>query len=58
MKKNINQGFTTIELLVTLFIAAAFLASGYQLYSVILQDGGDARAQASCRMINFFCRTF
>lgn len=46
--KNISKqsGFTAVELLVTLFIAAAFLMSGYQLYSLIMKDGGEVRATA------------
>ena len=43
MKK---AGFSTVELLVTLFVAAAFLLSGYQLYAMIIKDGGETRAQA------------
>jgi prepilin-type N-terminal cleavage/methylation domain-containing protein len=39
-------GFTAVELLVTLFIAAAFLISGYQLYGLIIRDGGETRAQS------------
>ena len=56
MKNNIKQsrrqtmspsnGFTTVELLVTLFISALFLVSGYQLYDVIMKDGGNSRATA------------
>jgi len=44
----INQpdGFTVVELLISLFIASAFLLSGYQLYNVAIKDGGDARAQS------------
>lgn len=45
-KNTQNQGFTAIELLITLFIAAAFLISGYQLFSVIIKSGGQARAKA------------
>ncbi len=45
-KQQSTAGFTVVELLVTLFIAAAFLMSGYQLYDVIMKDGGDARATA------------
>ena len=41
-----QQGFTVVELLITLFIAAAFLVSGYQLFSVIVKDGGEARTQS------------
>lgn len=44
MKK--QSGFTAVELLITLFIAAAFLMSGYQLYSLIMKDGGEVRATA------------
>ena len=39
-------GFTAVELLITLFIAAAFLMSGYQLYSLIIKDAGETRATA------------
>jgi prepilin-type N-terminal cleavage/methylation domain-containing protein len=41
-----QRGFTAIELLITLFIAAAFLMSGYQLYGLIIKDSGEAKAQA------------
>lgn len=46
MKKIKKQsGFTIIELIITLFIAAAFLATGFQLYTVIIKDGGETSAQ-------------
>jgi prepilin-type N-terminal cleavage/methylation domain-containing protein len=41
-----DSGFTAVELLITLFVAAAFLVAGYQLYSVVIKDGGQTRAQA------------
>lgn len=45
--KSVNQaGFTAIELLITLFVAAAFLVSGYQLYTIIIKDSGNTRAQS------------
>ncbi len=44
--KNYKNGFSAVELLITLFIAAAFLISGYQLYAVVIKDGGEARANA------------
>ena len=44
---NKNSGFTAVELLITLFIAAAFLMSGYQLYGLIIKDSGDVRATAN-----------
>jgi len=54
MKKiNENSGFTTIELLITLFVAAAFLMSGYQLYSLIIKDSGEARNQAQASNVAF-----
>jgi prepilin-type N-terminal cleavage/methylation domain-containing protein len=40
-----QSGFSAIELLITLFIAAAFLMSGYQLYDVIMKDGGETTAK-------------
>lgn len=40
-------GFSAIELLITLFVAATFLMSGYQLYTVILEDSGSARAESA-----------
>jgi prepilin-type N-terminal cleavage/methylation domain-containing protein len=41
-----QSGFTVIELLITLFIAAAFLVAGFQLYSAIIKDGGQTRGEA------------
>lgn len=46
-------GFTAVELLITLFIAAAFLTSGYQLYSLIIKDGGETRMQARASNIAY-----
>lgn len=45
-RKTLQQGFTAVELLVTLFVAGAFLIAGYQLFSIVIKDGGDARAQS------------
>jgi len=44
---NKKSGFSAVELLITLFIAAAFLISGYQLYAVVIKDGGEARMQSN-----------
>lgn len=41
-----TPGFTAVELLVTLFVAAAFLIAGYQLFSVVIRDGGQTRAES------------
>ncbi len=48
-----NQGFSTVELLISLFIAAAFIAAGFQLFSVVMQDSNSARLRATAaRYIN------
>ena len=41
-----DAGFSAVELLITLFIAVAFVVTGYQLYSIVVGDGGEARARA------------
>lgn len=41
-----QSGFTVVELLITLFVAVAFLVSGYQLYNVIIKDGGQTRGES------------
>jgi Tfp pilus assembly protein PilV len=45
-KIDTQAGFSAVELLISMFIAVAFIAAGYQLYSVIVKDGSDARYQA------------
>lgn len=37
-----DHGFTAVELLVTLFIAAIFISTGYQLYSLVVNDKGES----------------
>lgn len=41
-----QNGFTAVEVLITLFVAAIFLIAGYQLFNVVIRDGGDARAES------------
>ncbi len=41
-----QAGFSAIELLVTLFVAAAFLLASYQLFTLVVRDGGATRSQA------------
>jgi len=48
-----SNGFTAVELLITLFIAAMFLASGFQLYSVVMKSGGETRVQANASNIMY-----
>jgi len=43
---NKQAGFTAVELLITLFVAAAFLIAGYQLFTVVIRDGGQTRAES------------
>jgi len=44
MKKQCKQsGLSAIELLITLFIAASFLTVGYQLFRIVIKDGGESR---------------
>jgi prepilin-type N-terminal cleavage/methylation domain-containing protein len=54
MRAQKNQdGFTVVELLITLFVAAAFLVSGYQLYNLIIKDSGQARADSRASSIAY-----
>jgi Tfp pilus assembly protein PilE len=43
----LDSGFTAVELLTTLFVAAAFLVAGYQLFNVVMKDSGEARLESS-----------
>lgn len=48
-----QAGFSAVELLITLFIAAAFIATAYQLYSVIIKTDGDTQAHARASNIAY-----
>jgi prepilin-type N-terminal cleavage/methylation domain-containing protein len=48
-----QAGFSAVELLITLFIAAAFVATGYQLFSVVTQNGESAREKAKASNIAY-----
>lgn len=52
-KHHAQSGFSAIELLISLFIAVAFIAAGYQLYAAIVKDGGDARMRARANDIAY-----
>lgn len=45
IKQEKQLGFTAVELLISLFIAAAFLLSGYQLFNTAVKDSGDTKSQ-------------
>ena len=51
INRNTEDGFTAVELLVTLFIAAIFLFSGYQLYTQVTRDGSEANQSAKISAI-------
>src|ERR1700744_3249216 len=48
-----EQGFTAIELLITLFVAAAFLVAGYQLYFIVIKDNRTPRDQARAENVAY-----
>lgn len=41
-----QEGFSAVELLITLFIGAAFIGAAYQLYGLIIRDSASSRQQA------------
>lgn len=43
---NKQNGFTAVELLITLFVASLFLASGYVLYDAVLNRSSQTRQRA------------
>jgi Tfp pilus assembly protein PilV len=53
MSRSHATGFSAIELLITIFVAAAFLAAGYQLYSAVLRYGADTRNQTTASNIAY-----
>ncbi len=48
-----QAGFSAVELLVTLFVAAIFLIAGHQLYSTIIRDSGATRQKARASNIAY-----
>lgn len=50
---NKQQGFSAIELLITLFIGALFLFAGYQLYSYVTRSGFEASRQSVASSIAY-----
>lgn len=45
--RSVEDGFTAVELLITLFVAALFLFAGYQLFNVVLASGNTTRSQST-----------
>lgn len=52
-KRQARDGFTAVELLATLFVAAVFLLSGYTLYNTIMSRSGEARQRVQADNIAF-----
>jgi len=48
-----TSGFTAVELLITLFVAAAFLIAAYQLFSLVIRDGGQMRSESRASNIAY-----
>ncbi len=48
-----NKGFTTVELMATLIVASLFLFSGYQLFSVVSYQSGQARNMGEASNIGY-----
>jgi prepilin-type N-terminal cleavage/methylation domain-containing protein len=54
MKKTPRKsGFSTVELLVTLIIAAIFLVAGYQLHTITIKDSGETRAKVNASNVAY-----
>lgn len=55
MEKHVStsSGFTAVELLITLFVAALFLAAGYTLYDAIINRSSEARQTAQADNIAY-----
>jgi Tfp pilus assembly protein PilE len=53
MRSSTQHGFSAVELLISMFIAVAFIGAGYQLYSVIIKDGLDARLRSTASNIAY-----
>ena len=48
-----TKGFTAVEILVTVFVAALLLMSGYQLHSVIIRQSADTRTMSQASNIGY-----
>ena len=48
-----QAGFSAVELLITIFIAAAFVGAGYPLYVAITRNSAEARDKATASAIAY-----
>ncbi len=53
ISNNQSLGFSTVELLVALFVAAAFIGTAFQLYFAVTKSGGDARVRSEISSIAY-----
>ena len=53
MTQRFDDGFSAVELLITLFIGSIFLLAGYQLYSFVLRNGTEASQKAEASRIAY-----
>ena len=53
MSTSYESGFSAIELLITIFVGVAFLASGYELYSAVIRNGADTRNQTAASNVAY-----
>lgn len=49
----LDKGFTTVELVVTLFVLSIFLFGGYQLYQAVILRGNQARRASEASNIAY-----
>jgi prepilin-type N-terminal cleavage/methylation domain-containing protein len=52
-KQRRQSGFTAVELLITLFVAAAFLIAAYQLFNLVVKDGAATRSESRASNIAY-----
>lgn len=48
-----QSGFTAVELLITLFVAATFLIAAYELFNLVIKDGGATRSESRATNIAY-----
>lgn len=53
MNRRYEQGFTAVEVLVTLFIIGFLLAAGYQAYGLVTGDSQEVRMRAEASNIGY-----
>ena len=52
-RRNAEQGFTAVELIIALIVGVLLLGSAYQLYTTIVSDAGDAQRKSQASNIAY-----